>query len=129
MLRAPLLAIAAGAALALAACGDDDEKGGTTTVIERTVTQTVPAGTTTTPTSRPVRQRCGDVVFKENSGNAAFDVVADGITCDHAERLLRSDSGLERWNCEAMTTTDATGGGDRVQCASKGRRIEYTGGN
>ena len=111
--------------LAFAGCGDEDEDTGkdTPTVIERTVTETAP---TPPPTTRPVRTRCGDVVFEENSGNAAFDVVVEGITCEEAEKLLRS--GLESWDCETTEGSDS-GGGDRSRCRDADRTIEFTGGN
>jgi len=125
LLAASLLCVPA---LAFGGCGDDDDDTdkGTPTVIERTVTETAP--TTTAPTTRPVRTRCGDVVFEENSGNAAFNVVVEGITCNEAEKLLRSDSGLQSWDCETTESSDSRGG-DRSRCRDADRTIGFTGGN
>jgi hypothetical protein len=119
--RAGVLGIAV-LALALGACGDDDENGGGSTVATvtqtQTVTQTTPAPTTPTATT-PASNRCPDVVLEPNSGNGAFDITVENVTCEEAERLLRSSDGLRSWNCRVI----ATAPGRQTRSCSQGNRV------
>jgi hypothetical protein len=66
----------------LGGCGDDDEPAGT--VATQTVTQTVTA-TPTAPATTPAesgQRRCPDVVLEPNSGNGAFDITTENVTCE-----------------------------------------------
>ena len=91
------------AVLALSACGDDDNGG--STVATQTVTQTVTQSTTPATTSGvPTGNRCPDIALTPNSGEGVFDITTENVSCQEAERLLRSDTGLRSWNCRVIAT-------------------------
>jgi hypothetical protein len=113
------LALAASGALWAAGCGDDEPGGGTATVTV-TQTQTQPAATTATaPTTVSGANRCPDVAITPNSGNGAFDITTENVTCAEATALLRSSDGLRSWNCRVI----AEGQGRKTTSCSQGNRV------
>ena len=118
MIRAPAL-IAALAILALAGCADGDGGDGGTATVTQTVVQTA----TDPAAERRDRQECGNVVFSPNSGDAAFDVSTENVPCDEAEALLRSDTGLQTWQCAVIAREP---GRQTTRCRDGNRVIVFT---
>ena len=114
VIRAPAL-IAALAILALAGCTDGDGGDGGTATVTQTVVQTA----TDPAAERRDQQECGNVVFSPNSGDAAFDVTTENVSCQEAERLLRSRSGLQSWRCSVI----ARAPGQQTTRCSEGDRV------
>ena len=122
-MRAPLAVLALAAALAAAGCGDDDDgdDGARATV---TVTQTATdlGGQVTVEepeTTVSGSNRCPDVVITPNSGDGVFDITTENVTCEEAERLLRSSDGLRSWSCRVVAEQQ----GRRTTSCSSGNRV------
>lgn len=107
----PAALACATAALGLAACGDDSPPD----TVTRTVTQTATTPARDTPGSD---NRCPDVALDPDSGNGAFRITVDDVTCEEAAALLRSSSGLRSWSCRVV----AEGQGERTTSCTKGTR-------
>jgi hypothetical protein len=120
------LLVVAGLALSLTACGDDDDNGGGSTVATATVTQTVtqatPTVTTPAATTPDPGNRCPDITLSQNSGEGVFDITVDNVTCEEAEQLLRSSTGLQSWNCRVIATAP---GRQTTSCSQGNRAIVF----
>lgn len=119
-MRAVAVALALAAALAVAACGDDEETGaGGTATVTVTQTETAPAPTATSPSTVSGSNRCPDVTITPNSGDGAFDITTENVTCEEAEALLRSADGLRSWNCRVIAEAQ----GRRTTSCALGNRL------
>ena len=99
--------------LVLAACGREEEPG-------KGAAPPSPGASA----SRETTATCGDITFTPNSGDGAFEVEVKGIGCAEAERLLRSDRVLKRWDCTRKQRYPA--GNGRYRCREGGREITFT---
>ena len=132
------------AAAALAACGGDgDAEPGSTTGAAAPTTapeQTEPPGATEDPAppTQPPQppspppaeppatsdepQSCPDVAFSPNSGDGAFEIEVTGLSCAEAERLLRSETGLQSYDCEEEALP---AGNQRFTCDGDGGTLSF----
>jgi len=119
-MRAAALALTAALVLLAAGCGDDEEGGGGgTATVTVTQTQTQAPTTATSPTTVSGANRCPDIAITPNSGDGVFDITTENVTCEEAERLLRSSDGLRSWNCRVIAEAQ----GRRTTSCSQGDRV------